>query len=149
MRAKELSLRDDYPAFKRRPSWKSFDAIKAVEMRMNTPDRRDVNVWMRPDVQNLACHSGEEVQEKFNTFTFLSSSSSSITLFLFHYLHWLLHDHRSHSASVIIKERLALRARLGENLTAEYFGRSEDSGTTNGVCIKISQESIFTSILLK
>lgn len=50
---------------------------------------------------------------------------------LTHYLHWLLHDHRSHPSSVIIKERPALRARLGENLTAEY---SEVSAMTL-VCV--------------
>jgi len=89
----------DGSAFKRRPVMEVIR--REVESRANAPDRRDVSAWMRPDIQNLACHSG--VQRKPNTFAFLSTPlalpHSSI------YLHWLLHDHRSHPASVIIKER--------------------------------------------
>lgn len=68
----KLSLGDDDPVFEGRSWRKSFEATKVAEVRANAPDRRNVNAWMRPDVQNLACHSGNEVQRESNTFTFLS-----------------------------------------------------------------------------
>lgn len=59
---------------------------------------------------------------KISHVTAATRSNENPTLLLFspsrpsltHYLYWLLHDHRSHPASVIIKEHPALRARLDE-----------------------------------
>lgn len=97
--------------------------------------------------ENLACHSGNEAP-KIQHFYF-PLLLLSLTRLPSRYLHWLLHDHRSHPASVTINERPALlRARLGEDLTAEHTVVLSAT-TLSSVCIKISQESIFASILLK
>lgn len=102
---------------------------------------------MRLDIQNLACHSGNEAQRKSNTFTFLSISS---LLTLSVPLPALAPARSSFTPRERDHKRTSgpPRARLGENLTAEY---SEVLSATAlcCVCIKISQESIFASILLK